>query len=191
MNLSIMKLASKSLNKKILLFSILLSFFILDGCNKENDTNDYNSEAVSGSIIINGKTYKLMPSDILEITGGWSLGQGTLYIWWLDERGDGWLETFKFQSSQAPQVGDDLAQMSLKHLPGNELFDRSETAQKTWPNDWITHDYLRGDYVSGSLIVVNIEKGYNDGYITVKFDNLKTRNYICEVYFQWDSKSRI
>lgn len=160
------------------LLVLFLSILGLAGCNKDDDTSDSDPRAINGTITINGKTYKLMPSDILEMTGGWSLGQGTLYIWWLDERGDGWLETFKYQSSQAPQVGDDLAQMSLKHLPGNELFDHSETAQKSWPIDWATHDYLRGEYVSGSLIVVNIE----NGYITVRFDNLLTRNYIGEEY---------
>ena len=128
-----------------------------------------------------------MPSEIMEMVGGWNIdsshpNQGVLYIWWLDEKENGWLETFTFQSEHAPQVGDDLSKMSLKHTPANELFDHSEAAQATWPKDWYSKAYLVGDYVSGTLTVVNIEGSGTNGYLTVQFNELKTRNYIGEEY---------
>jgi hypothetical protein len=167
------------LPKVSMFLGVLLSIMILASCSKDDD--GVASGSGNGSININGKQYSLMPSDVISLPGIWERGGGTLYVYFLDEKACGWLETFKFKSSKVPQVGDNLVEMNLTHYPADELYDHSEAVQKTWPKDWATHDYLRGTVVSGSLTVINIEKGF-DGYITVKFDNLKTRNYIGEEY---------
>lgn len=169
--------------------AVFISATLLSSCSKDSDSDTAPGTVVSseGNIIINGKPYRLMPSEIMEMVGGWNIdsshpNQGVLYIWWIDEKENGCLETFTFQSGHAPQVGDDLSKMSLKHTPANELFDHSEAAQATWPKDWYSKAYWVGDYVSGTLTVVNIEGGGTNGYLTVQINELKTRNYIGEEY---------
>ena len=178
--------------KKYLSLGILLSIFVLASCDKNNDAGESGFGANSGSIIINGKKYSLFPSEYGEFVGSWNddpthPNRGQIYIYWLGNEGaggykDAWLEMFYFQTPYTPKVGDDLAKMSLKHLPANNLYPEPSVPSynsKIWPtyDDW--YDFtVYSHYVSGSLTVVSI----GEGYLTVNFSNLVTENCVGNQY---------
>lgn len=124
----------------------------LTACGDDNDDPEGGSNNNS-TIIVNGKSYKVFPSNDLWGMSGWRESEkgGNLYIQ-LEDDNDTLFE-FWYDSDTMPGKGDDFSKMGL-----------------TMSYNQIGQDDYR--YIGGTAKITDVNGSGKDRYITINFDNL-------------------